>query len=1117
MLRSLIHFWRMNLAVTAGAAVTTAVLTGALLVGDSMRGSLKDLTLDRLGRVEHVLLNDRFFDHELVHRLAVQPGMTREGTELVAAILSRGSATQPDTGRRASQVQILGIDQTFASLYPDSEVTWDSVFERSPDQIFPSVLVNEPLLAELDAKVGDDVLLSFGRSSDVPAASLMGRRDRDEVLSTLRLTITTVLPATGPGGFAIEARQSRRLNAYVEISTLQRRLGRVDQINTILLASADTTTNIAEFDDSLVAALERSVELADLGLRLRRTAEYLSVESRELVLRPGTVAATRELADSQGATSWPFLTYLANRLLVGDRVLPYSTVSAIPLPIPAALGQLTLTTGEAVEELGNDQILLNAWAADDLATWPDSELQMLFYEVGPDDELETATANLRMVGVVSQTGLAADPTLTPEVPGISDADDMAGWDPPFPVDLKAVRPQDEAYWDEFRGTPKAFVNLETGQRLWESRYGNVTSIRILPEPGTDLDELAAAFEKELPRQLNPKEAGFRWLSVRAQGLRSASGTTDFAGLFVGFSLFLIVSALLLVGLLFTLLVEQRAREFGLLLAIGFSVKQVQRKLLAEGGLLAVVGALVGTGLALAYAGLVLKGLETWWSPVVDVPFLRLHVQPTTLVLGAGVSVVLTLLVTSRTVRRLSRLPTRQLLSGATQKYSGSSPRRRAAILAVGSLAVAILLLVVAIVVGMESAPALFFGIGSALVVGGLSAFAAWTRQAPRRDTAITPPVIIGMSMRNSARSPGRSLLCVSLVACASFVLVSVTANRKTPGADPFARDSGTGGLTLVAEADTPLPATLNSLLQNGSAEYFSFRLLPGDDASCLNLYQPEKPRVLGVAPAFIERGGFHFRSTAAEVDNPWTLLEQPLEDGAIPAVGDYNSVKWILHSGLGQDLTLENDQGQPVRLRIVGLLEASIFQSELLISAGNFLEAFSDHPGYAYFVGDPPPDRLGTVIAELELELAPFGLDAGSTSERLAGFQAVESMYLTTFEILGGLGLLLGTLGLGIVLMRNVLERRGELATLRAFGFRRSTLATMVLAENAFLLAMGLLIGAAAGLIAVSPHLISGGIRVPWSSLLLTLTAVFVVGLLASVTAVMGSLRIPLLPALKTD
>ena len=61
MRRSLIYFWRIQLAVLLGAAVATAVLTGALLVGDSVRGSLRDLTLDRLGRIDYALASERFF------------------------------------------------------------------------------------------------------------------------------------------------------------------------------------------------------------------------------------------------------------------------------------------------------------------------------------------------------------------------------------------------------------------------------------------------------------------------------------------------------------------------------------------------------------------------------------------------------------------------------------------------------------------------------------------------------------------------------------------------------------------------------------------------------------------------------------------------------------------------------------------------------------------------------------------------------------------------------------------------------------------------------------------------------------------------------------------------
>jgi ABC-type antimicrobial peptide transport system permease subunit len=135
----------------------------------------------------------------------------------------------------------------------------------------------------------------------------------------------------------------------------------------------------------------------------------------------------------------------------------------------------------------------------------------------------------------------------------------------------------------------------------------------------------------------------------------------------------------------------------------------------------------------------------------------------------------------------------------------------------------------------------------------------------------------------------------------------------------------------------------------------------------------------------------------------------------------------------------------------------------------------------------------------------------------LANYGAVENTYLSVFQTLGGLGLLLGTLGLGIILIRNVIERRGELATLRTFGFRRSTLAAMLVTENGFLIFCGILIGSFSALVAVMPHLLGGHSQAPWLSLALTLMLVLMVGLLASWVAVSLALRIPLLPALKAE
>src|SRR5262249_12097092 len=100
----------------------------------------------------------------------------------------------------------------------------------------------------------------------------------------------------------------------------------------------------------------------------------------------------------------------------------------------------------------------------------------------------------------------------------------------------------------------------------------------------------------------------------------------------------------------------------------------------------------------------------------------------------------------------------------------------------------------------------------------------------------------------------------------------------------------------------------------------AFRVRAGGDASCLDLYQAKKPRVLGVPAAVIDRGGFAFAGTDAKDGEqrakPWTILDRD-DGGPVPAFGEAESVQWILHRGLGDAF----DAGAPRPLRIDGLLQ----------------------------------------------------------------------------------------------------------------------------------------------------------------------------------------------------
>ena len=1146
MRRSLSYFWRIQIAVLLGAAVATAVLTGALLVGDSVRGSLRNLTLDRLGRIDYALVSERFFREELVTDLSGKlEGEAQFHRETVPAILLNGAAVNPKSKARASRVQIQGIDERFTGLWEDNSGHSAPPLERQPGQLFPSAYINQALQNELGIKVGEQVLLSFERHSDIHREFLFGHRDSSEVLQTLRLTITKILPNPGIGSFGLHPNQSRPLNAYVPITVLQKALGSEAKVNAIFTSAGSPNPSDHTAVDALSALqnkLHQALKLEDLGLLLRHVSSesiggvgYLSLESAQYLLKPDIIEAARAVAIEQRTLFLPILTYLANTITTNGRAIPYSTMTGLDTQRAFSL---ELTDGSSAPPLADDDILLNEWAAADLGAVVGDQIDVSYYVVGPREKLLTRDAQFRLKGIVAIKGLAADRGLTPAFPGIHEAKDMSEWNAPFSIDLSQIRPKDEVYWDLFRATPKAFVSDGAAQRLWRSRFGDLTAVQIRAVLGADLQTTQTNFQRRLLEKIRPEQGGLVFQPVKADGLAAATGSTDFSSLFIGFSLFLIGSAALLVGLLFRLGVEQRASEIGILLTAGYPISTVRRRFMKEGGLIAGIGGLIGLGGGVVYAWLLMAGLRTWWLAAVGTPFLTLHVNPLSLVLGYLIALAVVLFSIGWTVRQFGRVPIPTLIAGESgttgfsNRRSGIGIRNR--ILAFTSLGFALALTIFALISATAST-GLFFGSGVLLLIAGLAFFSMWLRSGRGRTSQPKVAVTAQMGIKNSRRHPGRSLLCAGLVGCACFVIVAVGANRHLEQKQESTpqKEFGTGGFALVAESDIPLYHNLNS--QEGRFELgfsdsdsdataevqiFPFRLLPGEDASCLNLYRPQKPRILGAAKDFIERGGFQFQGTTAAKENPWELLEDELEPGVIPAIGDYNSVQWILHLGIGDELRVQNELGEQLNLRLVGVLQRSIFQSELLISEANFKKHFPSQSGYAYFLIQTPSvsaestERIGHT---LESALDDYGLDVTSTTEKLASYRAVENTYLSTFQTLGGLGLLLGTLGLGIVLLRNVIERSGELATLRAFGFRRVTLSLMLLSENGFLLLIGLLIGTVSALIAVAPHLTTPGAQVPWVSLMMTLVSVFLVGTVASAIAVYFALRRPLLPALKHD
>jgi len=1109
--RSLAYYWQTNIVVVLGVAIAVAVLTGALLIGESVRGSLRDLVSQRLGRTDDFVASTGFFREQLATDI-LQPASGTSGTCPLIAL--DGVITHEPSRRRAGDVRVYGVDDRFWQF---NGVTVDGPANRQ-------VLFSQSLANELGATSGDSILLRIEKPSDIPIESLHGRKE--DPGRTIRLNFKSILPENALGEFSLRPQQGPVHAVFVSLSYLQNELDQAAKVNTILVSARSSLDqkDRQQLSSALASLLKDKATLDDLGLKLHALEPHqaIALESSSNIINDEVARAAQEVASSLSLRTVPVLSYLANGISLGDRTVPYSLSTAVDDETFSALARQGSQLTDSYK--GLPPIILNDWTARELKAGLEDTVTLEYYVWHEGGRLETRKTEFVVVAIVPIAGLAADRDLVPSYPGITESENISDWDPPFPIDLGRVRKQDEDYWHQYRTTPKAFITLSVGQKLWQTRFGKLTSIRFQSsdsQPPPDLKNLVSA---RLRQSLDPSQLGFQVVPVREQGLQASRGATDFGEYFLYFSFFLVVSALLLTALFFKLGIEQRLREIGTLQALGFPASRIRRLFLAEGLLLAIAGSALGVLGAIAYAKLLMYGLRTWWVDAVGTTSLTLHVSWQSMLIGAVGGIVAAVVCVFLTLRKIGTTSTRGLLSGS---QSGTTKTVKAAV----ALTIIGVLLLAAGALHLIPQVGAFFGGGVVLLVASVCYLASWLQRKNRKPIHGAGWWTISLlGFRNATHRPSRTVLCVALIASAAFIIVAVDAFRRTNAAASD-RKSGSGGfplfaqslLPIVHDANTPQGReSLNLSTSNDAAvvqdlKFVNFRVRPGDDTSCLNLYQPRNPKIIAAPQSFLDENRFTFQSTIdPQSQNPWLLLNREFSDGAVPVIADANSLTYVLHLKVGDDLVLDHAP-QPLRLRIVGALSDSIFQSELLMSDTNFVHLFPDEQGYRFFLLDTPLAKSTAVSSTLEDRLADFGFDAQSTADRLASFHRVENTYLSTFQLLGGLGLILGTLGMAAVLLRNVFERRRELALLRAVGYNSSHFALMVISENVLMLCCGLAIGFVCALLAIAPVFFERGGRLPNISLGLLLLAVLVSGALASLVATVAALRSPLLPALRAE
>lgn len=1024
-IKSILHYAKLNIATVLGVALSTAILVGALIIGDSVKYSLQQITIERLGNTDAVITaGERLFTCQLAENISKNSNMK------TSAVLRANGIAIVDGGQiRVNQLQVWGIDSLFASF---SNVSGQ--FNLSGNE----VLINENLAFIMQIKAGDEFLLRVNKLSTFPANTPFVAAEETSI--SFRVKIKGIVGAKETGNFNLQNIQSAPRNVFINAEWLNSQLGLKDKANAILLAGDAENSNI----NSL---LKSSWTTDDLNLKIRENKElgYSEIISERVFISQETENAC--LQNIPGASS--VFSYFVNQFQLHGKETPYSFIS-------------TLTEG-----VSENEIIINEWLASDLNAKKGDTILVQYFEVGPLRRLIERDTMFVVTQIVPMKGAWADVNRMPEIPGLSDAGHCRDWEAGVPVDLNKVRETDEEYWNLYKGTPKAFVSLETAQKLWGNRFGKTTAIRF---PLQDKDKLA----QQVASVLQPEEMGFQFQQVKAEGLVAASNGVDFGGLFIGLSFFVLAAAILLSILMFKLFLGFRREEIGTLTVLGFSIRQVQKIFIAEASVLVFAGIIIGIPFSIAYNKLILQAVNSIWVDIVRTSIVYIHIRIGSVILGTSAIFVLSLLLIFFITKSFLKQEVVSLQK-QVQKIQ-KAPRRAGKWLGIVLVVASVFMVFGAGLSKGEINPELFFISGFGLLPGLILVF-NYLFFRIGQPSATSGFSLKSFLLKRVAANRRQNTMIVSFLSIGIFLVVSTGVNRKNLTKDADRNFSGTGGYSLFAETTIPVPEDLNDakVAENfgfdANTQFVQFRVKPGDDASCLNLNRIARPRIIGFDPeVFDQRKSFTFlvKSDDLNVENPWNSLNKPTAQGYIPAIADQTVIVWGLGKNVGDTLVYISENGEKLKLQLIGGLANSVFQGNVLIAEKYFNENYPSVSGSNLFLIDSKSET-GELETTIKNNLRNYGVDVVPAAQRLLEFYKIENTYLNIFLMLGALGLLIGTIGLGIIIFRMVSERSNEYAVLLALGFQKRTIYRLVFTENLLIILVALFAGLIPSVVSAIP------------------------------------------------
>jgi len=1038
-------------------ALLTAVITGSLMTGSSVRTSLRKSSSERLGNAGIIITSGvRYFDKSLADRMKESTG-----TDCTGLLEVNGYCQILNSQKGAFNTHIYAVTNDFFKFNGD-----DSVVIRSGE-----IAVNRKLANYLGVNIGDELIIRFKAISDIPSDAPFSSAEATGMSVAMR--VGAIIEPDNSGNFSLSISQIMPMNIFMNLSDLKDINGHSAKINRLLIKNESFLSVNKIYSD-----LKHVLKLSDIGLFLRmirKTGEYEMVSDRVFIAEE-LIEEIRKAIPS----SAPVITYLGNKFKSGSRSTPYSFVSALPSSLYSGIPD-------------NEGIVINRWLADDLNAQQGDSLEMSWYSPDSNNKLIEKSSFFNIKGIVEITGIWSDSLLMPDFPGISGRESCSDWDAGIPVKMDDIRRKDEDYWKKFKGTPKAFINYVKGKELWGNNFGPATSVRF--PSGLSEKEI----KEHLEGAIYPDIAGFAVLDLSNESAKAANESVDFGTLFLSLGFFMIIASVVLLSFAVSSYFNSKRGHVNVFFALGFQNRWIERLLFFESLIIALSGCLIGSLAGITVNFFITSALNSVWSGAVQTDTLISYFNIVPVLIGFSLTILFIMLFMLIKIKRYIRK-----LNSQEKEFHVKSSRRSSILFLLASAVITTLLFALTIILKNQEL-LLSFITGTVLLITLvlLCRFYFIGRIIPPNNK------IPGMDLSHLYYSfyPSHAVTPILFIAAGIFAVFITGANRINFDEKHLSRSGGTGGYQLWCESTIPVKDDLNSISgkkefgiddeQLNDLHFIQMRRSSGDDASCLNLNHVTAPPLLGVDPEhFIDDGSFSFVKSISHksINNPWEFLDVISENNVIYGIADQTVLEWGLKIKPGDTLVLRAENGQQLNIIIAAGLKSSVFQGYVLIGLKNFIKYYPSVSGSSVLLVEGNPGQTHLYQSALNERFQNNGINIELTTDRLASFYEVTNTYLSVFGVFGALGMITGIAGLGFVLLRNYNHRKREFALMLATGFSVRKIRRMILSEQMLILFTGITSGILSAIVATLPSLKSSP-DIPWIYLIIMVVAIIITGI----------------------